>query len=182
MYMMKFAAPAAAALSLALVASSAQAATVITMAIPGGPFSANNSFGGLPVLQLKKADTYNFTFTLVPPIDGNTDTQVEAQVETKAGGSPEPIRFDLYSGTPSGSHSLKGTSPLEVSSFLALDLAPGNYFIQIKPSYITANNEVDSGTVITAVPEPAGWALMIVGVAAIGGALRARPRPASIEA
>ncbi|HEY2051000.1 MAG TPA: PEPxxWA-CTERM sorting domain-containing protein [Caulobacteraceae bacterium] len=62
-----------------------------------------------------------------------------------------------------------------MSSFLALDLAPGNYFIQIKPSYITANNEVDSGTVITAVPEPAGWALMIVGVAAIGGALRARP-------
>ena len=176
MQSMKFAA-AAAALSMVLAAGSTHAVTVITKAVPGGPFSADNSFGGLPVLALNKADLYNFTFTLVPPIDGDTQTQVQAQIETKLGGSPEPIQFDLYSGTPSGSHTFLQTSPVSTSSFLALDLTPGNYFIQIKPSYIAKNGEVDSGSVITAVPEPAAWSLMILGVTAIGGALRSRRRP-----
>jgi hypothetical protein len=181
MQTMKLAA-AAAALSVVLAAGSTEAVTVITKAIPGGPFSADNWFGGLPVLALDKADIYNFTFTLVPPIDGDTQTQVQAQIETKLGGSPEPIQFDLYSGTPSGSYTFLQTSPVSTSSFLALDLTPGNYFIQITPAYIAVNGEVDSGSVVTAVPEPAAWALMIVGLGAIGGALRARPRPVSAEA
>jgi hypothetical protein len=167
---------AAAAMAVGALAASAHSATIIT-AISGGPFSAANPIGAFPVMALLKADTYDFTFTLVAPIVGDTATQVQAQAQTTH--TAELIQFDLYSGTPTGPNSYIATSPLMNSSILATMLGAGHYFVQIKPAYIAVNKEVDSGSLTTAgVPEPAGWALMIVGIGAVGGAMRRRTNAA----
>lgn len=169
-----------AALSVGALAAPANSATVIE-AISGGPFSGTNPLGAFPVLALNQSDTYDFTFTLVPPIVGDTQTQLQAQSRPHVGpGAPQDIKFDLYSGTPTGSNSFIATSTLSTSAFLAEDLAPGAYFVQVKPAYIAVNGEVESGTLLTeAVPEPASWALMILGASAVGGALRGRRRLAA---
>lgn len=167
-----------AALSLGALAAPADSATI---AITGGPFSGTNPIGAFPVIALNSSDTYDFTFSLVPPLGGDTQEQIEAQSRPTVGpGSPEPIQFDLYSGTPTGSNSRIATSTRSTSAFLAEDLAPGNYFVQVTPGDIAVNNEVLSGSLVTAsVPEPASWALMILGVGAIGATLRGRRRLAA---
>lgn len=168
---------AVAALSIGALAAPANSATVI-MPIAGGPFSGTNPIGAFPVIALSKANTYDFTFDLVPPIVGPTDTQLQAQAQKT--NSAQLIQFDLYSGTPTGAHTYIATSPLTFSSVLSEMLSPGDYYVQVKPSYIALSGEVSSGSLITAtVPEPASWALMILGVTAVGGALRGRKRLAS---
>lgn len=164
-----------AALSIGALAAPANSATVI-LPVAGGPFSGLNSYGGFPVIRLLKANTYDFTFDLVAPVVGDTDTQLEAQAHN----AKQLIQYDLYSGTPTGANTNLTTSPLSDSSELVEALAPGDYFVQVKPGYIAVSGEVSSGSLITAsVPEPASWALMILGVTAIGGALRGRKRLAA---
>lgn len=174
----------AAAVGLVAIGTAAQSATVIKT-IDGGPFSGANPIGGFPVIELLTADTYDFTFTIDTPVAGVTQLQLQAQTELTH--AAEPISFDLYSGTPTGTHSLIAASPVSTSSVLSELLTPGAYFVQVTPSQIAVNKEVDSGSLIAAsVPEPASWALMLIGVGAIGAALRAsgarKPERASLAA
>ncbi len=159
------------AIAIGAFATSASSMTIIK-AVPGGPVSGANPYVGLPVLALLKADTYDFTFTLAPPLAGSTATQLQAQAQI-GNGVPEDIAFSLYSGTPTGTHSLIATSPFAISSVVSEDLTAGNYYIQITPADIVVNKEVDSGSIVTtAVPEPAAWAMMLVGFAGVGSMVR----------
>ena len=52
-------------------------------------------------------------------------------------------------------------------------LGVGNYVLQVSP--FTPNGEIISGAItVFAVPEPASWALMLVGFGGLGYALRSR--------
>jgi len=54
-------------------------------------------------------------------------------------------------------------------------ITPGPYYIEVTPNYIASNKEALSGTILTsAVPEPAAWALMLIGFGDLGVALRRR--------
>src|SRR5271156_377023 len=123
-----FGAAAAGVIALGGLATSVQAATIIKP-IAGGPFSALNPIGAFPVIALLKADTYDFTFTMEAPLDGATQTQLEAQVDTVPSG--EMISYELFSGTPTGAHTYIATSPIATSSVLNEVLEPGSYFVQI---------------------------------------------------
>jgi hypothetical protein len=161
-------------IALGTLVTSAQAATIIKP-IAGGPFSGLNPIGAFPVMALLKADTYDFTFTLAPPLVGDTQTQLEAQVDATPSG--ETISYKLFSGTPTGAHAYIATSPVGTSSVLDELLTPGSYFVQITPAQIAVNKEVDSGSLTTAsVPEPASWAMMLLGFSLAGGVLRRQAR------
>jgi PEP-CTERM motif len=155
-----------------LAAATCASGATITQGLAGDPFSGLSSIGGFPVMALSKTNTYDFTFAMGSPLVGDTQTQFQAQI---IGGKAELISFDLYSGTPTGSHAFIAASPVAYSSVLSEDLKAGDYYVQITPTQIAANDEVVSGSLIVAtVPEPASWALMILGIGAAGGALRRR--------
>jgi hypothetical protein len=164
---------AGAALLSAFAATAASAALVI-VPVPGGPFSLNNPLAGLPATALLKANTYDFTFTMALPLNGSAST-VQIQAQAQRSGVNEPITFDLYSGTPStGAYLL--TSSTGTNANLTFNASPGPYYLQVTPSYIVSNKEALSGTILTStVPEPAAWALMLVGFGGLGVALRRRP-------
>jgi hypothetical protein len=125
-----------------------------------------------------KGNTYDFTFTMVPPLTGSvTSAQVEAQAHLVVGSVPELIQYQLYSGTP-GSGTFIAQSSLDYSPVLGFDASPGDYYVEITSKEIAKSGEVSSGSVnTTGVPEPASWAIMLLGLGGVGAALRRRPRP-----
>jgi hypothetical protein len=149
------------------LAAAAHAALIVT-AIPGGPFSPANPLGTIPSTDLFQGNTYDFTFGLSEP--GSVLTEVEAAI---AGPVSEPIDFSLYSGDP-GSGTLIGTSALVDGPSMMEMLGIGPYFIQVDT--IEASGELFDGglQVSSSVPEPATWALTLVGMASLGGAVRLR--------
>ncbi len=166
---------ASAALAAVTLATPASAATIIK-AFTGGPFSTLNPLGTLPATKLLKANTYDFTFTLVPP----TGSGILTTVSAAASSTPMqglPIQFSLYSGTPTGVHSLLDTSTFVINPSLSDSLSAGNYYLQIAPSGITTNGETGSGSLtVETVPEPATWGLLVGGFALVGSASRNRRR------
>jgi hypothetical protein len=165
---------AGAAVVSALIAAAPVSAATIIVAFTGGPFSLTNPIGTLPATKLVKGNTYDFTFTMVPPLSGNTtSTQAQAQARVGTGNVPELIQYQLYEGTP-GSGTLLATSALDYSPVVAFNAVPDNYYMEVTSAEIAKNNEVASGSIAAAVPEPAGWAMMLVGFGALGLALRRR--------
>ncbi len=60
---------------------------------------------------------------------------------------------------------------------LVVALAPGLYYVHIAGDLLSDRAKTYGGTIeIAAIPEPATWALMLVGIAAVGTAMRRRPR------
>jgi len=162
----------AGAAASALIATAASAATIITPFI-GGPFSLINPLGTLPAVAMLKKNTYDFTFTMVPPLAGSSSqVQLQAQAQIKPFIS-EIITFDLYSGTP-GTGSFLNTSSTGTNALLLTALSAGNYYVEVKPAYIASNKEVSSGSIVTSIPEPATWGLMLLGFGIAGTALRRR--------
>ncbi|HEY1878419.1 MAG TPA: PEPxxWA-CTERM sorting domain-containing protein [Caulobacteraceae bacterium] len=150
----------------AVLAAAAHAALIVT-AIPGGPFSPANPLGTIPSTDLFQGNTYDFTFGISGT--GSVLTEVEAAI---AGPVSEPIDFSLYSGDP-GSGTLIGTSTLMDGPSMTETLGVGSYFLQVDT--IEANGELfDGGLQVASVPEPATWALALVGMASLGGAMRLR--------
>jgi len=167
----------------AIGATAASAATVI-VPIPGGPFNINNSLATLPGTILNKANTYDFTFSMDNPLKGSVSTvQIEAQAQHT--GDNETITFDLFSGDPNGSHSYLATSSTGTNANLMYNASPGDYYLQVTPAYIKqgANREALSGTILTgSVPEPATWAMMLVGFGGLGATLRRRAPKGAVAA
>jgi hypothetical protein len=162
----------AAIVSALAIAAPASAATII-VAFTGGPFSLTNPIGTLPATPLIKGNNYDFTFTMVPPLGGNTtSTQLQAQSQSPA--TPQLISYQLYQGTP-GSGTLLAVSALDFSPVVAFNAEAGDYYIEVLSSQIAKSGEVASGSVAAvAVPEPASWAMMLVGFGALGFAMRRR--------
>ena len=160
---------AGAAIIAALAATSASAVTIV---VPGGPFSLANPLATFPGTDLDKADTYDFTFTVGAPTGTLATIQIQAQAQKT--GDNEPITFDFYSGSP-GSGSFLGTSSTGTNANLTFNPTVGSYYVEVLPAYIASNNEALSGTIlISTVPEPAAWTMMLVGFGGLGAALRRR--------
>ena len=164
---------AGAAVLVALAATSAPAATII-QAIPGGPFSLANPLATFPGTALLAGNTYDFTFSIGPPTGTLATIQIQAQAQKS--GDNEPITYDFYSGAP-GSGSFLGTSSTGTNANLTFNPGVSDYYVQVTPAYIAEGKtgEALSGTIlISTVPEPAAWALMLVGFGGLGATLRRR--------
>ncbi len=159
----------AAVLSAFAVAAPASAVTIVTPFITG-PFSAS-SLGTIPATKLVSGNTYDFSFDLVTPLGSSTSVQLSAQLLKKGASTPELIQYSLYSGT-SGSGTFLSQSSVDYSPTIAFTPAAGSYYVEV--NYIAVSGEVAGGTLTSAVPEPASWAMMLVGFGALGVALRRR--------
>ncbi len=165
-------------LSVVITTTPVSAATVIK-AFAGGPFSVANPLGTLPAIKLSKKNTYDFTFSLVADPGSFASVQLLAQLLTKGTSIPEQIQYSLFKGVPSTGAFLAQSS-LDYSPTIAFKPEVGSYYVRVDE--ITANNEVVGGTITTAVPEPASWAMMLVGFGALGGVLRRRGAKAALNA
>ncbi len=154
-----------------MIATTSVSAAVIIKAFSGGPLSVANPLGTLPAIKLSKKNTYDFTFSMTADPGSFASVQLLAQLLTKGTSIPEQIQYSLFKGVP-----INGTfvaqSSLDYSPTIAFKPEVGSYYVRI--DNIAANNEVVGGTVTTAVPEPASWAMMLVGFGALGGVLRRR--------
>ena len=166
------------------LASQASAATIVT-AVGGCGCSDINTVGGFVVLTSKTAtNTYDFTFSLVSPL-GSGD-QILSQMQASIKGSiAENIGFTLYSNIGTALNPIAGTnygsSGTHLAATLQKNLPIGNYFLQVDP--ISVKGELISGAIeVFAVPEPASWALMLVGFGGLGFALRSRRKMAKAAA
>ena len=97
-----------------------------------------------------------------------------------------PVQFALFRGlcgsttcTPAGG--VLDTSPLTPGAALADALPAGDYFLKVVAATLPSNlstyriGPTLSATVLAVVPEPASWAMMILGFGLIGTTLRRRP-------
>jgi hypothetical protein len=165
---------AGAAILTALVATAASAATFI-VPLAGGPFSLTNALATFPGTELLAGNTYDFTFSMAQPLNGSTAT-IQIQAQAQKSGDNEPITYDFYSGDP-GSGSFLGTSSTGTNANLTFNPGVSDYYVQVTPAYIAEGKtgEALSGTIlISTVPEPAAWALMLVGFGGLGATLRRR--------
>ena len=160
----------AAVLAVIIAASPTSAATIIKPFL-SGPFSLNNPLGTIAAIKVLKANTYDFTFTLEAPLGNTTSAQLQAQLLVKGSSVPELIQYSLYSGAP-GSGSFVSQSILDFSPTISFTPTAGDYYVEL--DHIAVNNEVVGGTLTSDVPEPASWAMMLVGFGALGVAMRRR--------
>lgn len=170
----------AATLLAAALPQVAAAAVVITPFL-GGPFSEANPVGTLPATVVAASNTYDFTFSLVAPLTGISATQVAAVINRGNLRKAELVQYAVYEGVPTPSDpengTLLATSLKAFSPTVFLKLGPGDYYVNLLPSEISVGNEVVSGSFVTApaaIPEPASWAVMLLGASAMGAVLRKR--------
>jgi hypothetical protein len=153
-------------IGLVVAITPAVSGATIVRAVTGGPFSRADALGTIMAINLVQGNTYDFTFDLAPG-SGTVLTQVQASI---VGPVSEPIQFSLYSGSP-GSGSLLDTSAFVVGPSLTDTLNAGLYYIQIDD--IARNDELLAGGLdVAAIPEPASWGVMLVGLGVLGGTLR----------
>lgn len=176
---------------------------------PGGDFTPSDPFGTILNTSLYETVTagqpgnvctdagnctYDFTFTLSGLAPGAT-TQIQIQAASQIQpNTAEPLDYDLFMGVPTGTNAL----PITDGSFLKASapsgglaqiindaLGDGTYFVQVAPAQVVSDGEIASGSLTQiqpTVPEPATWALMLVGFGGVGAALRRRARTASVAA
>ena len=182
----KLVAAAAISVGMMLASAPAQAATINTaLTAPAGPYNLGNPVGNIPATTLgafpsmsgffvhnHTPNTYNFTFSV-------TGGAVNLSTTMSAFGpvlGPLAIQYFLYSGTP-GSGTLLATSALGLSPTANVsNIGAGNYFLQLQPAGITSpkGEEWVNGQISLSVPEPATWAMMILGFGLLGVAARRR--------
>ena len=123
--------------------------------IGGGTFSLQSFHAG--------ARSESFNTSVVDPFQGSTGLMVEGFL---SGGGSVSQMFS-FNGTAFEQFVLPGTfTNLLFARFTALGTTPAPEFVL---DDITVNEQ-------GAVPEPATWAMMLVGFGALGGAMRRRPR------
>jgi hypothetical protein len=170
-YLSKIVAAAAMSAGVMLAAAPASALTVAPLSAPPGPYNLANPNGTVTAIHVFKSDTYNFTFTTT----GRFDVLAQLQASMFKPVQPQLLVFSLFAGNP-GSGTLVTTSGVPITG-PAIDvvLNAGNYYLQIAGADVAQNNElVTGGITLTAVPEPATWAMMITGFGLLGLAARRR--------
>jgi hypothetical protein len=160
----------ASTVGLLAAASSAQAAIITAFTAPAGPYNLGNPLGSIAAVQVTKPNTYDFTFTTT----GKFDVLVQMQASMFRPVQPQPLAFTLFKGVP-GSGVAVASTPTLTGPAIDMVLAAGSYYLELLPADIAKNNELVSGALrVTAVPEPASWALMISGFGLLGLAARRR--------
>ena len=173
---MKIATIAAIAATSLAIASGASAATLLPPTVGSSttlsltPVAASTQTFGTG----NATDTsYYYTFNTL----GNYKIDVTSTGNLLANNPENP--FVITAGTTPGAGTVVATSSFGVTSSDAKAiLAKGYYTVTI--SGVQPNEALSSTVSVAAVPEPAAWALMIVGFAGIGGAVRRRSSVASV--
>ncbi|MGH7012048.1 MAG: FxDxF family PEP-CTERM protein [Caulobacteraceae bacterium] len=171
------------------VATLGVAAAALAIAVPASAATVYNSpfyhFVGLaPVFAFAPGDTGQFSsYTLtsgestdaldfsfdLTPSSGNVLQQLQASLRSGS----QSIAFDLYSGTPGSGTFLGASSPTITGPSLDSNLAPGDYYLQIVTNP-PVGSLISGALSVTAVPEPATWAMLLAGFAFVGYAVRRR--------
>lgn len=166
---------AVAAMSLAL-ASGASAETLLAPTVGSSttlsltPIAASTQTFGTG----NATDTsYYYTFNTL----GNYKIDVTSTANISATNPENP--FVITTGTTPGAGTPEATSSFGGTSSEAKTILPKGYYT-VTISGVQPNEALSSTVSVAAVPEPAAWALMILGVAGIGGAIRRRSSLASV--
>ena len=162
---------AAVAAAMLSVAPAALAATTLTLTPPAADGSLSGTFGDTGVAAGDFSDT--FTFALPTGIAGATVTTNFV--------SNLLNNIDFQSVTFNGqSFTLSPTGQVENGYILSLPVAAGQQTLVVNGR--SGGNGSYSGTLSFAmggVPEPASWAMMIIGFGGIGALMRRKSRDGS---
>jgi len=167
----------AAALSVAslVAAAPANAATVVSsFTAPPGPYNLGNPHGTIAPATVHLPNTYDWTFS--------TTGVFNVLVQLHASYIPQPLAFTLFSGLPGSGSLVASSGALQMDPAIARVLNAGNYYVEVTPADLVRREELITGflDVTAAVPEPAEWALIMVGAGLIGLAARRRRALAAI--
>ena len=127
-----------------------------------------NPFNELLVFTNDLAGTYSITLTSIA--SGANDADFDAVFLT--GGS--------IVGQLDIPESLGSTDPFEIFGLLGANLGAGTYTLHLEGTS-TGQGAFGGNVAFTAVPEPATWAMMLLGFGAVGFAMRRRRRPALMQ-
>jgi hypothetical protein len=164
-------------LAFGLVATApAHAAVVINdLKAPPGPYNLGNPVGTIAALIVNNSDTYDFPFEIS---GGTFDVLVQLQASTASPPDPRRLKFSLFSGDPNvspGTFLIASGPSIEFGPAIDTILSPGQYYLELTPADHTfVRALVSGGLAVSAVPEPASWALAIGGLSLLGLALRRR--------
>jgi len=148
---------------------------------PGYPNSgnSNNSSINQSISGLTVGDQYTVSFDYAgaqqgpsPGQNGFTGQQTEGWAVSLGGGPAQDTTVltncsECFTGWQTASLTFTATSTNEVLSFLAIGTGT-----QPAPAFALLDGV--SLTQVTGVPEPATWAMMLLGIGGLGGALRMR--------
>jgi hypothetical protein len=158
------------ALSGAMLASAAHAVTVVPFA--NGPFSIPaDSAGIIPAgTFVAGGQTDDYTFTT---LGGTYEALMQMQATTVKTGVPQNVSFTFFKGLP-GSGVFIANSGGTATAATLLTLVNGTYYVEYTESGTQKALVTGGVTLLSTVPEPAAWTLMLLGVAGLGGLLRSR--------
>ena len=145
-------------------ASVASASNVVTT-LDIGPSAIHSPGGSILISAPSNTDTYDFTFTV-------TDPGSVLNFLGDSSGAYAISQYQLYAGAPGGGTFL-GQSTSTPDAALTFATSVGDFYVEVTPNEIGGHVGSTGGTT-SAVPEPATWALMLLGFGGLGMSLRSR--------
>jgi PEP-CTERM motif len=168
---------ATAVFSTAVMAAAAPAYAVTIVPISTGPFSLpGNPSGTIPVTHppgplgwtgiVAGTNTYDFTFTT---IGGTYGALLQMQLTNLHTGFPTTVTFNLFEGLPGSGTLLAPSAGTPTAATLLAGLKPGAYYMELHT--ISAPAAFVTGG-LTLIPEPASWAILLLGLGGVGAFMR----------
>ena len=169
---------ATAALSAGVLLASAPAHALTIVPIATGPFSLpGNPSGVIPKGTFATGtNTYDFTFTTV---GGTYKTLMQMQTTVVGTGNPDNLAFTLYSGSP-GTGSFVANSGGTSTAATLVTLTSGTYYMQLDRTAVPKELITGGVTLLSAIPEPATWGMMLIGLGGLGAMMRTRRRASAL--
>jgi hypothetical protein len=160
--------------SFALSAAAMLAASpshAVNIALATGPFSVPaDPSGVIPAGTFASGtNVYDFTFTI---LGGPYKGLMQLQAST-LGGVPQSVAFKLFDGVPGSGVFVANSGGTSTAAALSHVVGTGDHFFELNTAGAPLEL-VTGGLTLSVVPEPATWALTLLGVGALGAALRRR--------